>query len=1129
MKNKLLLFLLFFSFIGIQTKAENLLQSLYSPTLNQQVKVAGSINDTVKKSFTGAQFSKQRAIIPPPLTTAGSACKEENSSVVEVVMAASGGSGDLIEWFDSQTSNTVLFTGSIYRPSISQTKTYYVWSHSGADFSIRVPVVASVYDAPPAVSLSVAPNGNSTCEDTLFTFTANGGGDFFEFSVDGVVVKPMSADRTFETNTLKRGQVVSVRTRFGVSFDGLVNEKAWGTAAMEDNVLSAPLSPSAANAYINSIKISSTEQSLVFGMAGKLEGNGNILLFLDTKPGGFNTSSFGDVVSLAPTVRGFNFFNNNSSTFDSYFEADYCVVVARDASGTSFIADVIELKTGTSNISGQTTILGQDPGNSGIGDYDLGFEVSVLKTQIGYNQGDIKFFAFTMKDDIVTNSFLSPELNSSSDYGNGSIDFRAKDPNPVVVSADALIPCYNAASIAVTIDEKPTPASVGPDQINCILTSGSLGGNTPVIGSGAWSLSSGPGRATFSDASSGSSTVTADTAGSYVFTWTISNGVCPPSKADIKVEFSILPVSPSTANQTECAEEPIQKLTAIATAGSGETIKWYDASVGGNVVTDPSLNSIGTITYYAEAQNSTSFCVSSARTPSTLTINARPSAPTSGGDQTECAVTPIQTLTATATAGSGETVVWYSAASGGSVVANPILSAIGTITYYAESINTTTNCSSTSRVAVTLTINPKPPVAVSGGDQFACVETPIQTLTATAFSPTGESVKWYTVPSGGTVVSDPTLNSIGTITYYADYVSASTNCPTASRTPVTLTIIGVVPNPSGANQTECSDKTANQTLTATATGNTITWYSNETGGSIVANPIQVGVGTATYYAESSIGQCKSVGRTAVTLTITSVPETPTVVGSNMQPTCLISTGEITIASQSGVEYSIGNGFQDNPVFSGLVSGNYTIRVRFKNNTTCEVTGTTQTINPIPAEIQFEIVGECINQEYVVTASPLGNSFDPNNVDYQWKDSLGNTVGTNSNILNISDLIASTSAEEVFPLSYTLTIVSNATGCETSKGITVETIYCNIQKGISPDGNGSNDFFDLRLLPVGKLAIFSRYGIKVYEQFGYRDQWKGQSDKGENLPSGTYYYVIELTDGKGTNKVETKTGWIYLIR
>jgi gliding motility-associated-like protein len=60
------------------------------------------------------------------------------------------------------------------------------------------------------------------------------------------------------------------------------------------------------------------------------------------------------------------------------------------------------------------------------------------------------------------------------------------------------------------------------------------------------------------------------------------------------------------------------------------------------------------------------------------------------------------------------------------------------------------------------------------------------------------------------------------------------------------------------------------------------------------------------------------------------------------------------------------------------------------------------------------------------------------------------------------------------------------------------------------------------MDVRKLQIFDRYGIKVYGQMNYTDQWKGQSDNGDELPSATYYYVMEFNS-------KSKTGWIYLIR
>ena len=440
MKNKLLLFLLFFLFLANKINAKNFDQALNNSKINFQLPLTVSLKDTIKKSNRTLKIAKAKAIIPVPQTTAGSACKKEIDMTVKVSMAASGGSGDVIEWFSSQTSNTILHTGSIYSPSVSQTTTYYVRTHAGADFSIRVPVVASVYTSPPAVSLSVSPTDAVICEGTPLTFTANGGADLFEFSIDGVPKQLMSTNRTFQTATLKKGQIVSVRTRYAVNFDGSITETAWGKGPMEDNMLSAPLSLNASNGYINSIKISPTEKNLVFGIAGKLGTNKSMLLFLDTKPGGFNLSNYGDEANSIPSVKGFNYFNNNPSIFDSYFQADYCLTISTDDGGTNYFADIIELKTGNStklNLGNASTgfpssVMGINNGNSGIGDYNLGFEVEVLKSLIGYTVGDIKFFALTMQDDSalnynVTNSFLSPELSSSLDYGSGAIDYNIKD------------------------------------------------------------------------------------------------------------------------------------------------------------------------------------------------------------------------------------------------------------------------------------------------------------------------------------------------------------------------------------------------------------------------------------------------------------------------------------------------------------------------------------------------------------------------------------------------------------------------------------------------------------------------------------------------------------------------------
>ena len=58
------------------------------------------------------------------------------------------------------------------------------------------------------------------------------------------------------------------------------------------------------------------------------------------------------------------------------------------------------------------------------------------------------------------------------------------------------------------------------------------------------------------------------------------------------------------------------------------------------------------------------------------------------------------------------------------------------------------------------------------------------------------------------------------------------------------------------------------------------------------------------------------------------------------------------------------------------------------------------------------------------------------------------------------------------------------------------------------------------LSVKKLEIFNRYGMKVYSKTNYKNEWDGKTDDGQELPDGTYSYVIEFESGK------VKTGWVY---
>jgi gliding motility-associated-like protein len=109
--------------------------------------------------------------------------------------------------------------------------------------------------------------------------------------------------------------------------------------------------------------------------------------------------------------------------------------------------------------------------------------------------------------------------------------------------------------------------------------------------------------------------------------------------------------------------------------------------------------------------------------------------------------------------------------------------------------------------------------------------------------------------------------------------------------------------------------------------------------------------------------------------------------------------------------------------------------------------------------------------------------------------------------------------------YTIEVTFTDTGCSNTAEVLVEELEsCVIPQGISPGlKDGKNDTFDLSSFDVQRLEIYNRYGTLVYSKDNYINEWHGQSNNGDELPVGTYYYIMKYQGSK------QKAAWIYINR
>ncbi|NCI52078.1 gliding motility-associated C-terminal domain-containing protein [Sediminibacterium roseum] len=542
-------------------------------------------------------------------------------------------------------------------------------------------------------------------------------------------------------------------------------------------------------------------------------------------------------------------------------------------------------------------------------------------------------------------------------------------------------------SQAVVVTAAPTP--VAPTASGASICSGGTATLTATAPGGTYRwydvASGGSPLATGSSYTTPSLTATK----TYYVETTVS--ACTSSRTAVTVTVNAIPAAPTAAGATIC-EGSTTTLTATAPGG---TYDWFDAASGGNLLvsnaayTTPALTS--TTTYYV--QTTIAGC-SSARTAVTATVNPIPSAPVAAPG----AICTGFSTTLTATSPGG-TYRWYDAATGGALLATssgyatPNLNA--STTYYVQT--TVAGCTS-SRTAVTVTVNAKPavpvvsPVAICSGN----------TATLQATPTAGIAYRWFDAAGGNNLLATNDNYTTPSLTANATYyVEAAAGGCYSNRAAVAVTVNAVPAAPTVAGASICSGATT--TLTATAPGGAYRWYDAATGGSLLATNASYTTpalsATVSYYVDATVSGCTS-GRTMVNVSVNPVPAIPTAAGSTI---CSGNATSLTATAPGGTyewydALSGGNLLVTN---SNYITPVLTASATYYVQTT--VAGCTSprhavsvTVKPIPAAPTAAGTSVCEGNAALLSATAPGGI-------YQWYDAAagGNLLATNATLVTSS--------------------------------------------------------------------------------------------------------------------------------
>lgn len=554
------------------------------------------------------------------------------------------------------------------------------------------------------------------------------------------------------------------------------------------------------------------------------------------------------------------------------------------------------------------------------------------------------------------------------------------------------------------------------------------------------------------------------------------NGSCSSaSRTSAIATVNNISADPATSNVSRCGNG-----TVTLNATSSDTLRWYDAPVGGTLLATsssyvtPVLSS--TTTYYVQAGT---ICPSN-RIAVQAIVNAISSDPVIT-DTSRCGPGNA-TLVATA----ADPVSWYTVSSGGTAIGtgSPFSYFVNvTTTYYAEA---GTVCPS-SRIPLIVTIDGAAPPSVT--DDSSCAAA-VLTLTASSSDP----IEWYDALTGGNLVgagpsfTTPLLGS--TTSYYAQSINA---CPSSRVEAVAeIRIINVTP----VSNYNCGPGIVNLSASGNAA---ISWY-DAPNGTLLATGNNFSTpslnNSVTYYVRAADNFCNS-GFVQVVATIRNIPSDPVVSGdSNCGAASLslnaTSANNVFWFSQPNAGSQVGSGSNFNTPFLTSTTTYYAQA----SDSFC-----TSAYVPVLAEI-FTVPDFNFSSDTIASTSiPVLITADPG-YTYLWS-----TLDTTQSI-SVSDSGV-----------YCVT-VSDANGCSDN-----DCVYVDILLGLNDITSSSFEVYpnpasdmiriNMHRFSNSIIRITSMQGVKVYETEALQSETEISVN---DFASGIYLLEV-LHDGiKSTQKI-----------